>query len=52
MYEIVYSKRGDPLSTRTDDIDHARRLAESLRRVGYGVDVWVHTEAGVSPLDI
>ena len=34
-YQIVYMKRGFPLTTWADDADRAQRLAAQLRRAGY-----------------
>ena len=45
-YQIVYMKRGFPLTTWADDADRAQRLAAQLRRAGYSVDVWQHTDEG------
>lgn len=39
-YQIVYMKRGFPLTTWANSADRAHQLAEQLRRVGYSVDVW------------
>ena len=45
-YQIVYCKRGWPLTTWADNVDRARKLAEQLRSTGYSVDVWQHTNDG------
>lgn len=45
-YQIVYSKRGYPLITWMDDAGRAYKFAEGLRKAGYSVDVWEHTETG------
>ena len=45
-YQIVYMKRGFPLTTWASSAERAHQLAEQLRRVGYSVDVWQHTEKG------
>ena len=45
-YQIVYCKRGWPLTTWADNADRARKLAEQLRSTGYSVDVWQHTKDG------
>ena len=45
-YQIIYMKRGFPLTTWADDADRAQRLAAQLRRAGYSVDVWQHTDEG------
>lgn len=45
-YQIVYMKRGFPLTTWADDADRAQRLVAQLRRAGYSVDVWQHTDEG------
>jgi len=37
-YQIVYMKRGFPLTTWANSADRAHQLAEQLRRVGYSVD--------------
>lgn len=51
-YQIVYCKRGWPLTTWTDNVDRARKLAEQLRSTGYSVDVWQHTKDGAQKTDI
>lgn len=43
-YQIVYSKRGYPLTAWEDNADTARKFADGLRRDGYSVDVWEHTK--------
>ena len=45
-YQIVYSKRGYPLTAWEDNADTARKFADGLRRDGYSVDVWEHTKDG------
>lgn len=45
-YQIVYCKRGWPLTAWADNVDGARKLAEQLRSTGYSVDVWQHTKDG------
>lgn len=51
-YQIVYSKRGYPLFTWADDAEHARKLADNLRKVGYFVDVWAHNQDGARKTDL
>ena len=51
-YQIVYMKRGFPLTTWASSAERAPRLAEQLRRVGYSVDVWQHTERGSRKTDL
>ena len=51
-YQIVYMKRGFPLTTWANSADRAHQLAEQLRRVGYSVDVWQHTEKGSRKTDL
>lgn len=50
--QIVYCKRGWPLTTWVDNADRARKLAEQLRNAGYSVDVWQHTKDGAQKTDI
>ena len=51
-FQIVYMKRGFPLTTWANNADRAHQLAEQLRRAGYSVDVWRHTEDGSRKTDI
>lgn len=51
-YQIVYSKRGYPLFTWADDAEHARKLADDLRKAGYSVDVWAHDQDGAQKTDL
>lgn len=51
-YQIVYMKRGFPLTTWASSAERAHQLAEQLRRVGYSVDVWQHTERGSRKTDL
>lgn len=51
-YQIVYCKRGLPLTTWANTADQARQLADQLRRVGYSVDVWQHTADGLRKTDL
>lgn len=51
-YQIVYCKRGWPLTTWADNVDRARQLAEQLRSAGYSVDVWQHIKDGAQKTDI
>lgn len=39
-YEVVYSKRSFPAIQWAKSEDEAKTVAERLRSVGYGVDVW------------
>ena len=50
--QIVDCKQGWPLTTRADNADRARKLAEQLRNAGYSVDVWQHTKDGAQKTDI
>ena len=51
-YQIVYCKRGWPLTVWADNVDGARKLAEQLRNAGYSADVWQHTKDGAQKTDI
>ena len=51
-YQIVYCKRGFPLTIWANTADRARQLADQLRRVGYSVDVWQHTADGSRKTDL
>ena len=51
-FQIVYMKRGFPLTTWANNADRAHQLAEQLRRAGYSVDVWRHTEEGSRKTDL
>lgn len=51
-FQIVYMKRGFPLTTWANNADRAHQLAEQLRRAGYSVDVWQHTERGSQKTDL
>ena len=51
-YQIVYAKRGYPLTVLLNDEENAKKMAESLRKAGYDVTVWLHTEAGAKKTDI
>lgn len=51
-YQILYSKRGDPLTAWRDSEQEAKALSERLRKVGYEVTVWLHSEAGARKTDI
>lgn len=45
-YQILYSKRGNPLTVWRDSEQEARALTERLRKAGYEVTVWLHSETG------
>lgn len=45
-YQITYIKRGVSLTVWVDDKDNAKKMADSLRKGGYIVDVWAHTQDG------
>lgn len=51
-FQIVYMKQGFPLTTWANNADRAHQLAEQLRRAGYSVDVWQHTEEGSRKTDL
>ena len=51
-YQIVYSKRGTPLTTWMDDPDRAKTFADSLRAAGYTVDIWSHNRDGAKKIDL
>ena len=51
-YQIVYCKRGWPLTTWADNADRTRKLAEQLRSTGDSVDVWQHTKDGAQKTNI
>lgn len=51
-YQIVYAKRGFPLTVWIDTEKGAKKMASGLRRAGYDVTVWAHTEAGAKKTDI
>ncbi len=52
-YQIVYSKRGFPLTFWINDKEMARSMATNLRKVGYyDVNVWVHTKDGAHMTDM
>lgn len=51
-YQIIYSKRGYPLIAWRDGEREAKDLADKLRKVGYGVTVWLHSAAGARKTDI
>lgn len=46
-YQILYSKRGNPLTVWRDSEQEARALTERLRKAGYEVTVWLHSEKNV-----
>lgn len=51
-YQILYSKRGWPLTVWMDDEAAARKMAAGLRKAGYSVTVWAHTADGAHKTDI
>lgn len=51
-YQIVYSKRGIPLTAWKDNADAAHKFADGLRKVGYSVDVWEGTKDGTHKTDL
>ena len=51
-YQIVYSKRGIPLTAWMDNADAAHKFADGLRKAGYSVDVWAHTKDGAHKTDL
>ena len=51
-YQIVYNKRGFPLTAWTDSEAAARKMAARLRNAGYSVSVWAHTAEGVRKTEI
>ena len=51
-YQIVYSKRGLPLTVWNDNADIAHKFADGLRKAGYSVDVWIHTKEGARKTDL
>jgi len=51
-YQIVYSKRGIPLTAWMDSADAAHKFADGLRETGHSVDVWAHTKDGAHKTDL
>lgn len=51
-YQIVYSKRGIPLTAWMDSADAAHKFADGLRKTGHFVDVWAHTKDGAHKTDL
>ena len=51
-YQITYSKRGVPFAYWMDDAAAAHKFADCLRKAGYSVDVWMHTQSGAQKTDL
>ena len=51
-YQIVYTKRGFPLTQWTNEKEDASKKANRLRQAGYTVHVWEHTESGAKKTTI
>lgn len=51
-YQIVYSKRGFPLTIWCSDERQAHDIANRLRTCGYTVSVWIHIETGSRKTDL
>lgn len=51
-YQIVYSKRGIPLTIWEGNADTAHKFADGLRKAGYSVDVWEHTKDEVKKTNL
>lgn len=49
-YQILYSKRGDPLIGWEKTPTEALARVHMLEAAGYNVDIWEHTEAGAREL--
>ena len=45
-YQVIYCKYGDPIVAWFNDSDAAHNFAVRFRRVGYSVDVYLHTNVG------
>lgn len=45
-YQVVYSKRGYPITTWAKSLEEAVKKADSMRKCGYTVSVWEHTKTG------
>lgn len=51
-YQIVYRKRGIPLTAWENDKATAHKFADGLRKAGYSADVWEHTKDGARKTDL
>lgn len=49
-YQILYAKRGDPLTAWEKTPLEALARVHQLEAAGYNVDIWEHTEAGAREL--
>ena len=51
-YQIVYNKRGTPLTVWMDDPNKTKKFADGLRTAGYTVDIWSHSRDGAKKIDL
>lgn len=49
-YQILYSKRGYPITVWKKTASEALARVNQLEAAGYNVDIWEHTEAGAREL--
>jgi hypothetical protein len=51
-YQICYTKGTVPMESWNSDKENAKKLADSLRKAGYTVQVWAHTKDGAHKTDL